>query len=143
MEYSKSNDDYFIRIDRGESLFESLLDFASKENLDAGSFSGIGALQKSELGFYHLSKKEYHRKTFQDEAELISLNGNLALLDDTRILHIHCLLGGDDFSTYGGHLFSAEVAVTCEITFRAFHQPIYRKMNDSIGLNLTCFHCPK
>jgi len=139
VEYLKDQNRYFIRIDKDEDLFKSLEAFAEKEKLKAGHLSGIGALKDTELGFYHLHSKTYDKKMFNDEAELLSLDGNLSILDGKPFFHIHTVLGGSDFNCYGGHLFSAKVAVTCEINFRPLEMDILRKPNSEIGLNLIQF----
>jgi predicted DNA-binding protein with PD1-like motif len=144
MEYQKDRDIYFIRIDKDEDLFKSLEYFARTEKLKSGHLSGIGALKECELGFYHLHSKTYDRKMFHDEVELLSLEGNLSRLNDDPFLHIHTVLGGDDFRCFGGHLFSAKVAVTCEVNFRPLDLLIERRPNAAIGLNLLhfCGHHP-
>lgn len=139
MEYIKDKDRYFIRLERGENLFTSLETFATKEELTAGHLSGIGALQDCELGFYHLHSKTYDRKMFAAEAELLSLDGNLCFFEGKPFFHIHTVLGGPDFNCYGGHLFAANVAVTCEMNFRPMEAEIIRKPNPEIGLNLIHF----
>jgi predicted DNA-binding protein with PD1-like motif len=127
---------HFIRIDKDENLFTSLESWAKENNIKSGHLSGIGALKDVELGFYHLDKKQYDRKVFPKEAELLSLEGNLTYLEGKPFFHIHTVLGDEEFRAYGGHLFSATVAVTCEINFREFDQDISREMNKEIGLNL-------
>ena len=139
MEAVRDGDCWFLRIDKDEDLFKSLEDWAAKEGLKSGHLSGIGALKNCELGFYHLADKHYDRKLFPEEAELLSLDGNLSFLDSKPFFHIHTVLGGEDFRAYGGHLFSAVVAVTCEINFRPFNADIIRTKNDEIGLNLLSF----
>lgn len=139
MQYQKDKDRYFVRIDKDEDLFACLGEFARAEDLKAGHLSGIGALKDCELGFYHLHSKTYDRKLFAEEAELLSLDGNLSLLEDEPFFHIHTVLGGSDFQCYGGHLFSAKVAVTCEVNFRPLDMDIERKANSEIGLNLIQF----
>ena len=139
MIYQKDKDRYFLRIDKDESLFLSLETFAREENLKSGHLSGIGALKNCELGFYHLHTKTYDRKMFSQEAELLSLDGNLSILDGKPFFHIHTVLGGEDFKCYGGHLFSADVAVTCEVNFRPLDLEVERRPNAEIGLNLLHF----
>ena len=139
MQYQKDKDRYFVRIDKDEDLFSSLEKFAAEEKLKSGHLSGIGALKDCELGFYHLHSKTYDRKMFSEEAELLSLDGNLSILDGKPFFHIHTVLGGEDFRCYGGHLFSANVAVTCEVNFRPLDIDVERRANDEIGLNLLHF----
>jgi len=134
--YGKS---HFLRIDKDEDLFESLLKWAEEKKLKSGHLSGIGALKDVELGFYHLDKKEYERKVFPKEAELLSLEGNLSFLDNKPFFHIHTVLGDEQFRAFGGHLFSAKVAVTCEINFREFDEQVIRTMNDEVALNTISF----
>ncbi|HAG90368.1 MAG TPA: hypothetical protein DCL41_00765 [Bdellovibrionales bacterium] len=139
MEYFKDQDRYFIRIDKDEDLFGSLQKFAKAESLKSGHLSGIGALKDCELGFFHLHSKSYDRKLFKDEVELLSLEGNLSFLEGEPFFHIHTVLGGPDFKCFGGHLFSAIVAVTCEINFRPLNMDVVRKPNPEVGLNLIQF----
>ncbi|MCF8059027.1 MAG: DUF296 domain-containing protein [Bacteriovoracaceae bacterium] len=136
MDYKESKGSYLIRLYKDENLFDALGDFAKETKVTCGTFNGIGALKNCELGFYHLEDKHYDRKLFANEAELLSLVGNLSLLDNKPFLHIHTVLGASDFSTYGGHLFSADVAVTAEIIFRPLDLEIHREPDEKIGLSL-------
>lgn len=141
MESIKHKDLWFLRLDKDEDLFSTLEAWAAENNLKSGHLSGIGALKDVELGFYHLSRKEYDRKVFPHEAELLSLEGNLAFLNGKPFFHIHTVLGDENFNAYGGHLFKATVAVTCEINFRPLEIEANRELNEDIGLNLLKF-CP-
>jgi predicted DNA-binding protein with PD1-like motif len=139
MDAVRDGDRWFLRLDKDVDLFSTLEEWAAKEGLKSGHMSGIGALKDVELGFYHLADKHYDRKTFPNEAELLSLDGNLSFVDGKPFFHIHTVLGDEKFQAYGGHLFSAKVAVTCEINFRPFEADIVRTPNEEIGLNLLSF----
>ncbi|EQC48875.1 PF03479 domain protein [Bacteriovorax sp. BSW11_IV] len=134
MEYMNDGQNYIVRIDKDENLFEKLIEFAKKENLTSGHISGIGALKDVELGFYHLDKLEYHKKKFTDDYELLGLEGNLSHMDGEPFFHIHATLGDSEFKAFGGHVFDATVAVTCEVNFRVFDELVERKLNSCIGL---------
>jgi uncharacterized protein len=139
MEAIKDGDVWFLRLDKDEDLFSTLETWAAENGMKSGHLSGIGALKNVELGFYHLRTQHYDRKEFPDEAELLSLDGNLCVLDGKPFFHIHTVLGNQSFEAFGGHLFSAKVAVTCEINFRPFQQEITRVHNEEIGLKLLSF----
>lgn len=139
MKYEKSNGSYLIRIDKGEDLGRSLAQFAESEGLSSGHLSGIGALEKIELGFYHLSEKRYDRKIFEGEAELLSLEGNLSTMNGAPFFHLHAMFSDENYACFGGHLFGASVAVTCEIEFRPMNLAPIRVLNEEIGLNLLAF----
>ena len=139
MESVKDKDVWFLRLDKGEDLFSTLENWAAKEEIKSGHLSGIGALEQSELGAYHLDRKEYDKKVFPDIMELLSLEGNLSFNNGKPFFHIHAVLGDHQYNTFGGHLFSATVAVTCEIHFRVFNHDVIRKPNEKIGLSLLSF----
>ena len=141
MDYFKENNRYFVRIDMDEDLFGKLAEVASKEGWQSGHLvSGIGVLSDFELGYYDLEKKEYLKKSFSEEVELLSLSGNLSFVDGERFFHLHTVLAREDFSCLGGHLFTAKVGITCEICFETLGREVVRKKDDVTGLNLLSFN---
>ncbi len=141
MKFVKKDNKYLIRLFKDEDLFSCLEEFASTEKLKSGMLKGIGALKEAELGFYHLNEKRYDRKSFNDEYELLSLDGNLSFFNEKPFFHIHTVLGTSDFSCIGGHLFSAKVAVTTELYFFPLDIKVEREMDEEIGLNLLNLCC--
>ncbi len=128
-----------IVLDKGDKLVEVLTQVVTEHRIPGGCLSGVGALRDVELGYYVLDRKTYLRKIFSDQAyELLTLTGNVSLKQDLPYVHVHAVLGKDDFSTFGGHLFEATVAVTAEITLIPFDKMPVRKPNLSIGLDLIC-----
>src|SRR5262249_269445 len=94
-----------------------------------------------QLGYYDLHKKDYIRKTFDDEDyELLALNGNISLKDMLPYVHVHTALGRSDFSLFGGHMFEAVVAVTAEIYITPFGVMSERSFQENLGL-ATITHC--
>ena len=134
MQVQKGEKGWSVRLDIDQPLFASLEKIAVEHHWKSGFIWGLGALKNCELGFYHLHQKTYDRKMFKDEAELLSLTGNLAMLDDKPFFHLHAVLGGSDFKCFGGHLFSADIAVTCELFFSEQNIPASRVDNPVIGL---------
>ena len=97
---------------------------------------GLGAITDAELGFFVSEKKEYKKRKFSDNYELISLTGNITLLDNVPFPHIHVTLGTNDFQTISGHLFGAAVSVTVEIIIFSLPEPTTRFKDPNVGLNL-------
>jgi len=139
MRARKIESGYFLRLERGEEIVSTILDFVAKEKIQAGTVSGIGALNDVTLGFFDRRSKQYLKETFTDVYELLSLLGNISYVDAKPILHAHCVLGRADFSVLGGHLFSGQVAVTGEFYIRVFPEKFSRSMNDDFSLNLLDF----
>lgn len=136
MKVKKLGSDFLIAVEIGEELISSLLKFASSETLTSGYLSGIGALRDVELGYYWLDRKEYKRQKFAEIVELVACTGNLALRQDAPFIHLHVALGREDYSLFGGHLFSGIVAVTAEIYLRPLQEPVSRAWNEGTGLFL-------
>jgi predicted DNA-binding protein with PD1-like motif len=131
---------YVLSLARGEELFETLLRWCSEKNLTGATLTGLGAADTLELAYYHLPTKTYERHRIDEEVEILSLTGNLALLKGERVLHIHGVFGKRDLSTLGGHLFSLQVSGACEIHLTPLPEPLNRAADKITGLNLLRGH---
>ncbi len=131
MKHLKDGPQILVRVDRDEDLIPQLQKVILDENLKSGSLTGVGVLKEFELGFYHLNERRYEKSFYPEEAELISLNGNISFLNDKPFVHLHALLARADFSCLGGHLFTAKVGVTCEIMLTTFDRPVVRKLDSA------------
>lgn len=139
MKAGKVDSGWFVRLDRGEEIMQTLVDFIAAENIPAGAIAGIGALTKVELGYFNRDTKEYQRRKFDGVYELLSLTGNIAYVDNKPMVHAHCILGDADYQVVGGHLFSGIVAVTGEIYIGVFSDKFKRAMDPEVELNLLDF----
>lgn len=137
MTYSFDGFNYFIRLDRGESLKESLLKFAKSEpELNGAWISSVGGVLEVELGFYNLETKQYQWRKFDGLREIVSLQGNFALDEANQpIFHLHGVFADDQYQTVGGHVKDLTVGGTCEIFVHRAYEPLHRKPNQNIGLS--------
>ena len=132
----EENGRYLISLDIGDEIIEALTEFADSAGVASGQFTGIGALDSAELGYFDNEKREYLRKKIEGQREILSLIGNLAAGPGGEpILHAHIILGDPDFRLSGGHLFSGRISVTGEIYFRPTSD-LERTPNSETGLNL-------
>ncbi|MCO4782344.1 MAG: DNA-binding protein [Candidatus Cloacimonetes bacterium] len=136
---AKVDDKYLIRLDRNEEILSSLKTICQKHKIKAGKVSGIGAVYDVSLGFYDLPTKFYDSKKFEGEFELLSLSGNISFLDGEPFTHLHMTMSDANYQVFGGHLFSAKIAVTGEIWIVPAEIDVERVQNDEIGLNLMSF----
>jgi len=133
MKYKKSGNVYIVKIDKGESVIEKLMEFAENEEIVSGKISGIGAIFDPVLSYFDVSKKEYRTKEFHGEYEMASCLGNIALKDGEVFIHLHVVLSDGDFKTIGGHLNSAKISGAGEF-FIIPTIEINRKYDDNVGL---------
>ena len=82
--------------------------------------------------------EEYLKKTLLEEHELLSIIGNVSFIDSKYFVHTHVTLANQDFKTFGGHLFDAQISATGEFKIDLFDYQINRKFSNNIGLNLWC-----
>jgi predicted DNA-binding protein with PD1-like motif len=136
MKIKKQGDSYVAVLEIGEEFISSLATIAESEKIHAASIHAIGALRDFELGYYYLDRKEYGRKRFDEIAELISGAGNISLRNGKPFVHLHAVLGREDYSVIGGHLFSGIVAVTAEVLLVKLPERIERRYDDRTGLQL-------
>ena len=94
---------YLLVLDPGEEVMKALLAFAKDKGVTAGHLAAIGVVSGAVLGFFDRSKKEYLRIPVEEQAEVLSLIGDVALTDKGEPgVHAHAVLGLADGSTRGG-----------------------------------------
>jgi hypothetical protein len=138
---SKQIDDapktFVVILDGGEEILASLKKFAKDNGLSSASFKAIGALSRVELGWFNWETKKYQTAVKLDEqVELLSLIGDIAMKDSEPQIHAHLVIGRADGSAYGGHLLSATVRPTCELVLTESPRELQKEFDPESGLAL-------
>mgnify|MGYP003746537193 FL=1 len=141
MKYRLENKKVLVALERGEELFESLYKIIKELDIEFGWINGIGAASDIVLGSYPSSTKQYVKKSFNGEFELASIMGNITTKEDNPFIHIHATISDEECNAFAGHLFTATIAVTCEIILNISDKPIIRKECSEVGLYLWDFNC--
>jgi predicted DNA-binding protein with PD1-like motif len=136
MRYTRLGDSWILRLATGEEIVAAVAAFAADRKIDVGTVMGIGVAYGAVLGHFDRATWEYHRGTFPDEMEILSLSGNLAIKEGRPFPHLHATLGRRDFTTIGGHLFEAKAGATCELIIRPLAGYLQRVKNEATGLFL-------
>lgn len=138
MQHTNDNRRHSVVLSRGEELVTTLTDFCAQQGIKNATFQGIGAVENVEIGYYDLAKKEYFFQKPEGAFEVASMQGNITLVDDAPFVHVHAVLSRctDTLMTLGGHIKSAQTAVTLELFLIALDSSYERKTNDAIGLKL-------
>ncbi|MBD3210595.1 DUF296 domain-containing protein [Candidatus Micrarchaeota archaeon] len=139
MDFRKSTDRIVLRLDEGEEAVSSLLEFCRKESVRSAAVFGIGAVRKAEIAHFNTQEMRYHTNSYEGMYEVVSLAGNIAMLDGKPALHAHIVIADTGFSCHGGHLNSAVVNPTLELTLLPLETEIKRKKEEKTGLNLMSF----
>jgi hypothetical protein len=129
-------DKFILRFDKDEEVFAGLMQFMKDQQITACAFRGIGACSSMELGYFNQHMKEYRRKPFLEDMEIISLIGTAGVSGAETVVHAHGLFGRNDFSSVGGHVFKMTISATCELFVTKLEGSMKREMNTDLNLNL-------
>ena len=77
MEYKKFNNQYVIRIDKGEEICAKLKEVAQKENIKLASIQALGAINDFTVGVFKTKEKKYYANEFKGDYEIVSLMGTI------------------------------------------------------------------
>ncbi|MCI0504338.1 DUF296 domain-containing protein [Candidatus Micrarchaeota archaeon] len=140
MEYRRKGEMLAIRLDEGDEIAGCLRIVCAKEGIRSAYFSGIGACREAEISHYDTKMNAYHNKKLDGMLEILSLIGNVTDSGQGEpLVHAHIVLGLCDFSVSGGHLVSAEINPTAEISMHVRDIRIGRTRDNRSGLNIQRF----
>ena len=84
-----------------------------------------------------LGDKKYETPVDLDEqVELLSLIGDVAVKDGKPAVHAHVVVGRRDGSAHGGHLVEARVRPTCELVLTEAPVHLQKQIDPESGLAL-------
>jgi len=121
----------------GDEIANLLQQFAKHQGLGGSSFKAIGALSYAKLGWFNWETKKYDPGCVLDEqVELLSLVGDIALKDGEPQVHAHVVVGCSDGTAHGGHLLEARVRPTCELILTESPTHLQKKLDPASGIAL-------
>ena len=127
---------FALVFDRGDEVASGLLAFAKEKKLSGSHFTAIGAFESVTLGFFERERKDYEKITIDEQVEVLSLVGDIALEGDKPKVHAHVVVGKRDGTAHGGHLLEARVWPTLELILIESPQHLQRKVDKETGLAL-------
>ena len=135
MQYQKiSSNQYLIKLNKNEKIIESLTKFIDENKIASGFFYGLGAAFRAEVAHFNVETKKYSNKIFDEPLEITNLVGTLAIFEDKPLIHPHITVADSQMQAFGGHLVEATISGTCEIVFTDFQKPLYKKLDEEVGL---------
>lgn len=127
---------YAVVLASGDEVVRELGSLVREQGIDAGALTAIGAFQKAVLGYFDWETKEYKHIPVDEQVEVLSLIGDVAVSEGAPTLHMHAVLGKRDGSTVGGHLLEGHVRPTLEITLTEPPGPLRKRKDPETGLAL-------
>ncbi|MBI4080779.1 MAG: DNA-binding protein [Candidatus Levybacteria bacterium] len=125
-----------LRFDKGDDVPSALATFCEKNDITAGFFSGLGACEEITISYYDLEKKQYLDLQKKEDLEIVSLTGNIAVMDEKTLVHAHGVFSDRNFTTVAGHVKQLRVSATCEVHLTILPNKTVREYDKKTGLNL-------
>lgn len=122
--------------DTGEEVVSTLTAFAKKNHIAAAHFTAIGAFSDADLGYFDPQKKQYLKNQVNEQVEVVSLIGDIALDKGEPKVHAHVVVGKKNGGAMGGHLLEAHVRPTLELVLEDSGEQLKRKFDPASGLAL-------
>jgi predicted DNA-binding protein with PD1-like motif len=127
---------YVTVCDPGDEAVSALEQFARDEDLEASQITAVGAFQRAVVGWFDREAKQYRRIPVDEQCEVLSMIGDVAVGQDGPAIHVHVVLGLADGTTRGGHLLEGHVFPTLETVVRESAAELRKVMRPDIGLAL-------
>ena len=122
--------------ERGDEAMEGLRAFTRDHGITAAHLSGIGAFSDVTLGYFDWQSKEYEQIRLDEQVEVVTLAGDVALKDDEPDVHAHVVVAKRDGTAHGGHLIEAHVRPTLEVILEESPAHLRKRTDPESGLAL-------
>jgi uncharacterized protein len=125
-----------IRLTSGEHAHDGVVAILRREKVQYATLTGLGAVRWAKLAYWNAVTREYEAHEVEEQVEVVSLVGNIALRDGEPFLHWHIALGRKDLSLFGGHFLDAIVHPNLEVWLQVESEPVHRRVDAASGLAL-------
>jgi predicted DNA-binding protein with PD1-like motif len=122
--------------ENGDDVMPVLEDWCVEQGVTAAHFTAIGAFERVVVAWFDWQAKEYRHITIDEQVEVLSLAGDVALNDDEPAIHAHVVVGRHDASTRGGHFVGGRVRPTLELVLQEAPSHLRKRHDPESGLAL-------
>ncbi|ASK29206.1 hypothetical protein CEY12_03400 [Chryseobacterium sp. T16E-39] len=130
---------YVVSVKDRSGIIDALTDFVNEQKIQSGEITGIGAVSEATLRFFVPSTKNYVDKTFHEQMEVSNISGNVSVLNDKPLLHLHITLGRQDYTALAGHLLDAKIRGAGEFIFYPLATKMVKVRDEEVGINFYDF----
>jgi predicted DNA-binding protein with PD1-like motif len=125
---------FILVLNSGDELISTISQCAKDAKLMGASVSGLGQLHNPILAYFSSNAKDKPAlTTMTGYYELASVNGNVSANGGNYYTHVHGVLADKQFHALAGHINSAKVGLTVEITVIPFAGPVQRSVDAETG----------
>jgi uncharacterized protein len=125
---------YAVIFGAGDEILGGLTKFAEGNHISAARITGIGSIHNGTLAWLNPETKKFRLIHIDQQAEVLSLLGDIAMYQGKPVVHVHMVVGFGDGTAHGGHLLQAHVWPTLEVIVTAYPRPLYKKFDAEKGI---------
>ena len=125
---------YAVIFGAGDEILGGLTKFAEENHITAARITGIGSIHNGTLAWLNPETKKFRLIHIDQQAEVLSLLGDIAMYQGKPVVHVHMVVGFGDGTAHGGHLLQAHVWPTLEVIVTAYPRPLYKKFDPEKGI---------
>lgn len=130
---------HLLAFETGDEVLSGLKQYAGDQQIATAWVNILGACESVTLAYYDLETKEYLKKTFSEDLEILGVMGNITWMEGRAMVHLHGTFGKSDMSVIGGHIFDMTISATGETQLQLFEERVERAFHEPTGLTL--MHC--
>ncbi|HSY01702.1 MAG TPA: PPC domain-containing DNA-binding protein [Acidobacteriaceae bacterium] len=128
--------DFAVIFKPGDEPYAGLAQFAADNHIESAHFTAIGGFHDARLAWFDEDKKMFRVIPVDQQVEVASLIGDIALLDGKPSVHMHCVVALPNGTTRGGHILGAHVSPLLEVFVTADPTPLLKQKDPVQGLTL-------
>ena len=125
---------YAVIFGAGDEILGGLTMFAEEQHISAARITGIGSIHNGTLAWLNPDTKKFRMIHIDQQAEVLSLLGDIAMYQGKPVVHVHMVVGFGDGTAHGGHLLQAHVWPTLEVIVTSYPRPLYKKVDPEKGI---------
>jgi uncharacterized protein len=125
---------YAVIFGAGDEILGGLTQFAEENHISAARITAIGSIHDGTLAWLNPDTKKFRMIHIDQQAEVLSLLGDIAMYQGKPVVHVHMVVGFGDGTAHGGHLLQAHVWPTLEVIVTSYPRPLYKKFDPEKGI---------
>jgi uncharacterized protein len=134
MNSKQLGNEHVLVFEPGEKVLETLNTYLTQRHITGAKFMAIGGFSRAQIEYFNVQTRRYEPRDVNEQVEVISLIGNVALVDGKPFVHAHVSVGTRDYRAHAGHLGGATVRPTLELFLTELNGELIREMNPKTGL---------
>jgi hypothetical protein len=127
---------FVVVFQTGDEVTSLLKGFVVEQNITAARFTAVGGFSEATLGYFVWKEREYEPIAVDEQVEVLSFLGDVALVGDRPTVHAHVSVGHRGGRVTGGHLLRGIVRPTLEVMLDELPAHLQKSLDNDAGVPL-------